>query len=501
MSTTNQHRQGRIRVARSAVLALALSFLPGACQGADPLHVRQVAGSTIPARRDLGEMQEIDRRRPAEAEIDIPGAKGEEPVGEEAHPVVSVERPRIGDSELRQLDLREAPLSEAIHLIASMAGVNIYLDSGLVDPVDASFPSVTLDDALGVLLDRNGLTLVEDPKGVYWVSQNDGNQLESATFHLRSINGEDVLANLQTLLGEDTTLVVDRNQNLVVVRGRRSDVEAARAYLADADHLKRQVLIEVEILEIILDDEYEFGLQHVISDRNFLGESAVTVNQDLSTGSDNFIATVDLTDFSLNSTINALSTYGIVRVVSSPRVMAITNTVAKIDVITEIPYVDVSTTIEGGGGTTGTSSQESVAFKEAGIKLEVTPVVQAGGVVQLSVNQEFSEVIDFFQGVPVLDTRKVVNQFLVNGRETAVIGGLMQDRASEVDRGVPVLMHIPLLGRLFRSDEDRAQKRELLILITPRELDPSEAAVMADRYQDRFQERSRAAGFQDVRER
>ena len=121
--------------------------------------------------------------------------------------------------------------------------------------------------------------------------------------------------------------------------------------------------------------------------------------------------------------------------------------------------------------------------------------MQEGGVIQLSISQEFSEVVDYFLGIPVLDSRKVINQFLVNGRETVVIGGLMQDRVSETDRGVPVLMHIPLLGRLFRSDEDRIEKRELLVMITPRVLDPAEAADLAGRYEQRFEERSRAIGL------
>ena len=105
-------------------------------------------------------------------------------------------------------------------------------------------------------------------------------------------------------------------------------------------------------------------------------------------------------------------------------------------------YFSVTTEITGDAGSVGTSSQESVAFKEAGIKLKVTPIVQADGMVQLSIDQEFSEVIDRFLGIPILDTRKVVSQFLVQDTDTVVIGGLIQSKAVETDRGVPVLMHL-----------------------------------------------------------
>ncbi len=480
--------------------AAATAFGTSACQTPSRLHQLQVVGDTIPERRDPVDPEAIPPQSPILDDLEIDAA--EAGVDESLHEAEVVERPRIGDETPRQLDVRGAALSEAIHLIASMAGVNIYLDAGLTDQVDASFPSVTLDDALGVLLDRNGLTLIEDPPGIYWVSAHDGSQLESATFHLRSVNGEDVFLNLQELLSDDTTLVVDRNQNFVVIRGRQDDVDAAREYLSEADRLKKQVLIEVQFLEIALDDRFEFGVQHLLTDPNFLGETVLGVDQDLSTGDDSFTAMLDLKEFSLTSTINALSRYGIVSVLSSPTVMAVTNTEASIEVVTEVPYIDTSTSIESGGGDAGTtSSQESVAFKEAGIKLTVTPIVQAGGVIQLAIDQEFSEVVDYFVGVPVLDTRKVVNQFLVNGRQTVVIGGLMQDRISETDEGVPILMHIPLLGRLFRNDDDRIRKRELLIMITPRELNPSEAAALAGKYEGKFEQRTRAVGLEDIRSR
>jgi type II secretory pathway component GspD/PulD (secretin) len=486
----------------TASLLIAV-VLPGAvvsCTSSAALHTEPVLADSIPQRRDVEEARALRNRNPIDEDLEVSETSGpaidEEEILSEAVPL----RPSIGDGLLRQLDLRGTPLSEAVHLIAAMGGVNIYLDANLSQPVDASFPAVTLDDALGVLLDRNGLTLVEDPPGLFWVIRNDGSQESTATFRLQSVNGADVVENLSALVGSGTALIVDAAQNLVVVRGTQRDVDAVEDYLAVADCLKKQVLIEVEILEIGLADEFEFGIAHIFSEPNFLGETGLGLVSDLSTAADTFQATLDFHDFSLETAINALSSYGAVKVLSSPRVMAITNTVANIEVITEVPYVEVTTAIDSGGGTTGTtSSQESVSFKEAGIKLEVTPIVQEGGVIQLSVNQEFSEIVDYFLGIPVLDSRKVITQFLVNGRQTVVIGGLMQDRVSESDRGVPVLMHIPFLGRLFRSDQDKIERRELLVLITPRVLDPGEAAALAGRYEQRFEDRSRALGIDDQR--
>ena len=332
-------------------IAALLSGAALSCAASRNLHREPLLRDTLPQRRDAETMGALARRNPIEEELAVPPAPD---AAKEETAISDVGgRPRIGDDVARQLDLRGTPLSEAVHLIAAMAGVNVYLDAGLTAQVDASFPSVTLDDALGVLLERNGLTLVEEPAGIYWVLKNDGSQEASATFRLQSVNAADVADNLTALITGESLLVVDAAQNLVVVRGPQRDVDSIRDYLEVADHLKKQVLIEVEILEINLSDEYEFGIGHIFSEPNFLGEASLGTVSDLATAADSFTATLDFNDFSLATTVNALSTYGVVQVLSSPRVMAITNTVANIEVITEIPYIEVSTAIESGGGSIG----------------------------------------------------------------------------------------------------------------------------------------------------
>ena len=406
----------------------------------------------------------------------------------------------IGDGTTYPIDLRDMPIAEAVHLIATMAGANIYLDAGLTQRVDASFPEVTLDQALTVLLERNGLALVEDPPGIYWIERADGSQVETELFQLESVHAADVSANLIEIVGESADLVVDENQNFLVARGPRRDLDFIRSYLDRADRLKAQVLIEVEILEVLLNDTFELGIQAALADGDLLDSVLGDVDLDLATGASDFTALLSHTDKSISAVVNALSTFGSVNVVSSPRVLAVTNTEALVEVITEVPYIDTTTSIESGGGDLGTTSQEEVAFKEVGITLKVTPVVQEGGVVNLQIDQEFSEVVDFFLGIPVVDTRKVGTRFLVNESQTAMIGGLIQDRQTEIDRGVPVLMHVPLLGRLFRSDEDRLDRRELIVLLRPRVADPAEASELAREYHQSYVERVRAAGLAAERE-
>ncbi len=468
-----------------SIRVLAFALAGSASCGVVP-HATKPLEPTLAARRDA------DLRW---------ATKVEEPPLEAAPRAVSSyssvpppQRPRLGDDVPRELDLRGVPLGEALHLIASMAGVNLLLDAGLSERVDASFPAVKLDDALSVLLARHGLRMVEDPPGIFRVTRADALVPVQAQFALSSVQGPDIVANLQALVSGATKIVVEPGQNFLVVQGPERDVDTVARYLGQADRPEPQVLIEAEILEVALDDRFQFGVQHLLQDADLTGRAMIDVDQDFSTADDSFSGVISLNGFDLTTTVNAIEEFGSVHIVSSPRVLAVTNTEARIDVVTEVPYIQTTTSITGTSGQIGTTSQQSVAFKEAGVKLTVTPSVRSGGIVRLVIDQEFSEVVDFFQGIPVLDSRHLATQFLVREDQAVVLGGLIENRKTEDDRGVPILMHLPLLGRLFRGDDDRLQRRELLILITSRILDPEEAAALAGEYQRDFAKKSQGAG-------
>lgn len=460
-----------------AVLALLC-----ACQGTP----------TIPQRQRLEAGQDVQLPPP----IEIP------PPSE----VVEVEyveavTPRVGGEELYPFELRATPLANAIHLIAEKAGVNIYLDAALDRTVDASFPAVTLDDALSVLLSQNGLRLVEEPEGVFWVRTADGTQQELGSFRVHSIDAASIETDLGALVSGSSRIVVNEEQNFVMVDGSARDVEVVAEYLRGVDRMKRQVLLEVEIVELMLDEDFQLGLSHTLNNVDIDGgPNAFTLLQSLGTGNGEFSLTLDNPNVPLQSTLTALSRYVGVNVVSSPRVLAVTKSPAKVEVVTEIPYIQATVNTNVGGGSAGTSSSQQVAFKEAGVIMDVTPTIQEGGVVEVQVEQEFSNVIDFFQSIPVLDTRKVSTVMLVQDQHTVVIGGLQQNSILEDDTGVPLLMDLPLVGRFFRSDSDASQKRQLLIFITPHILDSGQAAALANQLGNEYSENLRTTGFRDAEE-
>lgn len=408
------------------------------------------------------------------------------------------EPPRIGDDRVVSFEMRGMPLAEAIHMIAESAQVNIYLDAELDRLVDASFPAVTLDSALHVLLQRNGLLLVEEPEGVYWVERADGSQRDSAWFRLQSIDAASILDDLDQLVADESVLVVNEEQNFVLVDGTAHDVELVASYLQGVDRLKAQVLLEMEIVELILDEDFELAIAHAIEDGALGGPgdpgNTASFLQSFTTLSDEFSVSFTNPTTPLTSTLRALESYGAVNLVSSPRVLTVTQQPATVAVTTEVPFINATTSTEVGGGQAGSATVQQVEFKQVGVDMQVTPTVQEGGVVQIQIAQELSEVVDFFQGIPVVDTRNLDTMMMVGDGQTAVIGGLLQNRVTEADAGVPILMDVPWIGRLFRQDSESSQKRVLLLFLTPRRLDPDQASRLARELRAEYSETVRLSG-------
>ena len=433
---------------------------------------------------------------------DLPVSDLERPWSEPAQFVdasLSVESPAlsIGSDERVGFDFRGLTLGEVVAVIAETAQVNIVFDPALAQPVDASFPSVRVGEALYAILEQHNMELVEDPPGVYSVRDGAAGGGRTRTFALSSMSATVAAEAVNTVLGASegsTSIVVaDVAQNLLFVRGSRDELSAVEAYLESADQLERQVLVEVQILEAIIDEDFELGVTHAIN--GSLDSNALNIVQNLGTAQAGaFNAVFDFDGGDIRSTINALQGYVDLELISAPRVMTVSGAKATIEVVEEIPFIQATTSTETNGGAAISAIQE-VQFKEAGVKMDVTPTIQANGILKILIMKELSEVVGEFQTIPIIDKRTLQSEFLVADRQTIVLGGLMQDRRSDSESGVQLLKDIPFVGRLFRNDVDAMSKRELLVFVTPRIVDPNEAAVLARRYQDHFERKRSEFGL------
>ncbi|MFT5197740.1 MAG: type II secretory pathway component GspD/PulD (secretin) [Planctomycetota bacterium] len=397
--------------------------------------------------------------------------------------------PSMGGDELITLNLRGTPLQDALNMLAEQAGVNFLLEGELLTPVHVSFPSVRVDDAIRSLLEKNDMRLIQDNAGIFSVQTRSAESHVTEAIFLQSVPAADVAEQLQALAGSANRVVIDEGRNVIMLDGNRATLEAIQTYLSAVDRLKPQVLLEVTIFEAILGDQFELGLRHSYSDK--WNDAAYNVATTLSGSPGAFSLTLADQDGNPNLAITALRRYVGLELVSAPRVIAVTQEEASVEVIEEIPYVETTSTTETGDGL-GSNVTEQVAYKESGIKLKVTPTIQEAGILQVKIDLVLSEIVDTFKDIPILDSRKMASTFLVNDGETIVLGGLMQDRRRDEESGVPGLMNIPGIGRFFRNDNDSNDRRELLVFVTPRILSPGQAAQLSKHYQDRYRESRKA---------
>jgi len=286
--------------------------------------------------------------------------------------------------------------------------------------------------------------------------------------------------------------IADETTNAVIVTTYPRNWTEIEATIKQLDRMPRQVLIEVLVAEITLTDDTRLGIDWAIREGRFS-----FANQTLSTASPATIPGpsvpslpppgnitlpfAGLTAFTFVTdrffvVLNTLASLNRVNVLSNPHVMTSENKKAVINVSDSIPIVTSQQVPIGGTTPTSTTTTtavvgtQTVEYRDAGVILTVTPRIGERGTVALDVKQEVN---DIGAQEPPTGSRRIIKReaetsvVLVNN-QTLVLGGLIRDRRSDEDRGIPFLKDIPILGYLFGTKAQTTTKTELLILITPR---------------------------------
>jgi type II secretory pathway component GspD/PulD (secretin) len=166
----------------------------------------------------------------------------------------------------------------------------------------------------------------------------------------------------------------------------------------------------------------------------------------------------------VQAALNMLATNGKVNVLSSPHVMVADNQTAKIQVGDSIPIT--TQTIN----TASTFTSNSTSYLDTGVMLSVTPRINAGGLVNLDIEQEFSVPGALAAGAtaPPISKRSAKTKMTAQSGETMVLGGMISEKSTNNSSGLPFLSAIPVLGGLFGTTDRTTTKTELIVLITPR---------------------------------
>lgn len=315
----------------------------------------------------------------------------------------------------------------------------------------------------------------------------------------------------------EATFSINKQAGLINVFGSERQHKEIQGYL---NILRRsvtaQVLIEAKIMEVTLNDEHATGIDWRAIDLlsgevalNYLSDgfgildtlgpdtAPLPSGTELATTS-NFVVGYSGND--VQAVIQAISGFGAVRALASPRLTVLNNQSAVLNVATNKVFfeVDIDRT-EGTDGTGDTIDIDSdIRNVPEGVLVNVQPSVNFdNGTVSLAVRPTITRVVrevpdpavqfvaagtDIESLIPELNVQEIDSVIKVRSGQPVIMGGLLQDRAAINEEGVPVLSEVPMVGALFRQHNDLVQKTELVIFLKATILDsPSQSIHNTDR--------------------
>ena len=313
-----------------------------------------------------------------------------------------------------------------------------------------------------------------------------------------------LVSNISAILGEETTgasggqvpvtttVIPNPESGVLSIRATASEHEEIQSFIDQVlVSAKRQVLLQITIVEVRLNQDYQAGIDWDFIDRNLTGISLISTTLAgvplVPAALSSFVldARVDDTpesERSLTATITLLDEFGDTKILSSPQIMVLNNQTAMLKVVENIVYfeIDVETIAGALGALPVTTFDTTAKTVPLGIVMTVTPYIDSSDVITLNVRPTISRrfgdgVADpnpAFAGgiqniVPEIAVREMESVLrLVNG-QIGVLGGLMTDETLDTDAGLPGVKDLGFFGNLFKSTSAQYTKTELIIFLRP----------------------------------
>jgi general secretion pathway protein D len=277
---------------------------------------------------------------------------------------------------------------------------------------------------------------------------------------------------------------VDKETNTLIVFASGARWVQVQRILTEIDRAPRQILIEASILEVTLGKTFEFGVDWKLVSNNL---TAGAINNKTGEVAASFPGlSVTYVDSNIEAAIRALGTRTAVEVMSAPKIIALDNRTAHLQVGDQVPVVTQSSQSQSSANAPLTNT---VDYRNTGVILDVTPRVAGDDSLVLEVSQEVSNVArTSTSGIdsPTIQQRRFASALILKDGGLVALGGLISSNRSNNDSGVPGLKDAPVIGRLFRSQSRSVDRTELIVLLTAKVLrdQASTDAAMADLFHD-----------------
>ena len=403
-------------------------------------------------------------------------------------PIVNAEPVDVQNTDgLISLSVRDATLRQVLSAIAETQNLNLVVAAPADLPVTAEFKKRPLREILSALLHSTGHTWTERDGVIVVTSVASGAELDPnvqgrrvSVIELDFAAAADLQPAIEGLLssiGQSFFVETDpadnrRTKELLIVEDLEPYVARVERYIAEADQPPRQVLIEVNLLQVNLEDDQRCGVNFNalsrVSGANLTLRSAGFAD---ATASPGFF--IESTNGDLESVIDALIETTDAKSVASPRILAVNGQESQIQIGEEIGYSTTTTTAN--GVTSG-----DVQFLDVGVLLSVTPRITRDGRVLLRVAPEVSTgAINPNTNAPDKQTTNLSTNALLRSGQGMIIGGLIQEQDDTKISRVPWLGSLPYINPLFQRRTVDKRRTELIVALVPHVLPYADPALCA----------------------
>ncbi|HXF58792.1 MAG TPA: type IV pilus secretin PilQ [Candidatus Saccharimonadales bacterium] len=384
------------------------------------------------------------------------------------------------DGRRMSLDVQGADVQTVLRSLAEFSGKNIVASKEVKGEVTLRLRNVPWRHALDIVLKSQGLGMVETGQTIVISNletlrkeelernsaarnQEELLPLETRILPINYANGKEMKMSVEKTLTKRGHIEVDDRSNALIVTDISDKLDQVDAMVRNLDTRTPQVEIVARLVDVDASATRDLGIDWGVHHMD-LFDAGVSENVDIHAADVTNPAGVakigTIKGFgSVEATLQALETQNKANIISNPRITTVNNREASVVVGKQIPLI-----VQDFAGNAVTQ------MTTIGIKLSVTPHINTGNRITMDVHPEVSDLASqaTVQGGIIINTTMADTRVMVNDGETAVIGGLIRSNESTTKRGIPVLMDIPLLGNLFRSNSTTHQKRELLIFVTPK---------------------------------
>lgn len=361
------------------------------------------------------------------------------------------------------LEFRDANLRSIFEVISRTTGINFVLDPSVRPDLKSSIfvKDAQVEEVIDFLLLTQQLekkVLTESSLLVY--PKNRAAMyadLILRSYYLNHADAKQTAGLVKSMLGI-RDVYVDEKLNMISLKAPYDDLRDVERLIASSDMPEPEVVLDVEVLEVKRSRLTDLGITY---------PDTFSV---LGSGTDNLLTWYDLRHIGSQDigvspapAIRLLRTDGDTNILANPRIRVKNREKAKIHIGDKVPIL--TTTIAAGNSQ---FASESANYLDVGLKLDVEPRVMLNNDVSIKINLEVSSA-SFPAGAkfPTIGTRNTSTTMMTGDNQTQVLAGLISDEDRQSAKKVPGLGDIPLLGRLFSSQNNDRSKTEIVLLITP----------------------------------